>query len=194
MPVVVVDYDPSWPLAFEALRAAIAPELAGVALAIEHVGSTAVPGLSAKPVIDIDVVVPDAEVSAGIARLGQLGYAHLGDLGIPQREAFTAPAGGPRHNLYLCPQSSPALANHLAVRDHLRAHPAVAQAYGALKKQLAEQHADDIGAYIEGKTAFLVSILRARGFAEESLAQIARINQRAIASSCWCPGLHGPRK
>jgi GrpB-like predicted nucleotidyltransferase (UPF0157 family) len=76
--IVVVDYDPEWPRIFEILRAAIWRAVADIAISIEHVGSTAVPGLSAKPVIDIDVVVPEREISTGITRLTTLGYLHQG--------------------------------------------------------------------------------------------------------------------
>lgn len=126
--VVVVDYDPDWPSLFETLRASIWRTVADIVLSIEHVGSTAVPGLAAKPVIDIDVVVPEGAVAVGIDRLQALGYEHRGDLGVPQREAFRSPDGSPRHHLYLCPSTSLALANHLAIRDYFRARPAAAAA------------------------------------------------------------------
>jgi GrpB-like predicted nucleotidyltransferase (UPF0157 family) len=106
-PVVVVDYNPTWPAIFEQLRSSLWPAVSDVALAIEHVGSTAVPGLAAKPIIDISIVVPSArEVLLAIERLAALGYRHLGDLGIAGREAFRAPEGLPGHNLYVCPQES----------------------------------------------------------------------------------------
>ena len=99
-------------------------------------------------------------------------------MGVPQREAFRRPPGSPRHHLYLCPSTSPALANHLAIRDHLRANPSEAQAYGDLKKRLAIDFANDIDGYVEAKTTFLVAILRKVGFPTEALAEIERINRR----------------
>jgi GrpB-like predicted nucleotidyltransferase (UPF0157 family) len=177
--VVVVDYDPEWPGLFERLAAPIRKALAGVALSVEHVGSTSVTGLAAKPVIDIDVVVADGDVAEGIRRLTALGYVHRGDLGVPTREAFGRPEDEPRHHLYLCPATSPALANHLTVRDHLRARPDEAAAYGALKRRLAEAHPDDIDAYIRGKTEFLIGVLRKTGFDPEALAEIERLNTEA---------------
>lgn len=177
--IVVCDPDPAWALTFARLRDAIAPALEGVALAIEHVGSTAVPGLAAKPVIDMDVVV---EQGAGVARavraLEGLGYVHRGDLGIAGREAFRAPPELPRHHLYVCVQGCAALRNHLAVRDHLRAHPEQARAYGELKRELARVHAFDMDAYVEGKSAFLQRVLRASGFDAEELERIERANAR----------------
>ena len=99
----------------------------------------------------------------GVARVEALGYQHRGDLGIPGREAFGAPSGSRRHHLYLCPEGSPALANHLVVRDYLREHPSEARAYAELKKRLASQFADDIEGYVEGKTRFLLGFGPPRG-------------------------------
>jgi GrpB-like predicted nucleotidyltransferase (UPF0157 family) len=175
--IVVVDYDPEWPRVFETLRAPIWNTLADLAISIEHVGSTAVPGLAAKPVVDIDVVVPPEHVAAAIARLATLGYEHKGDLGIPGREALRHPPGSPRHHLYVCPAGNLALANHLAIRDALRADPAAAQAYGDLKKRLAVAYADDVDGYVAAKTGFLLDLLRRAGFVGPDLADIERLNQ-----------------
>jgi GrpB-like predicted nucleotidyltransferase (UPF0157 family) len=178
--IVVVDYDPEWPRVFGELRATLDGALRDIALAIEHVGSTSVPGLAAKPVIDIDIVVQESDVAHAIGRLEAIGYTHRGDLGIPQREAFRQPPGSPPHHLYVCPEHSPALANHLALRDHLRENAAAAEVYGALKKQLAIDFADDIDGYVEGKTAFIVDILGKRGLTPETLADIERMNRRPV--------------
>jgi GrpB-like predicted nucleotidyltransferase (UPF0157 family) len=176
--IVVVDYDPKWPEIFEQLRSAIWPSVKGVATAVEHVGSTSVPGLAAKPIIDISVVVPaESDVPAGIERLSSLGYVHRGNLGVAGREAFTSPSASPAHHLYLCPSDSLALANHLAVRDYLRAHPDVAGEYGRLKKELAARFAEDIDGYVDGKTDRIVRILKAAGFRRNELEAIERINR-----------------
>jgi len=161
--MLVVDYDPGWPRLFEALRASIWGAVADIAIAIEHVGSTSIPGLAARPVVDVDVVVAARDVAKGIERLTALGYEHRGDLGIPLREAFRRPPGSVPHHLYLCPANSPALANHLALRDYLRGNADAARAYGELKRRLAVAHAGNIDAYVEGKTDFIVSILRQVG-------------------------------
>jgi len=175
--VTVVDYDPAWPAGFETLRDGVWPVVADIAVAIEHVGSTSVPGLAAKPVIDLDVVVRSREdVPTAVARLATLGYAHLGDLGVDGREAFAPPPGTADHNLYVCPPDSPGLANHLALRDHLRRHPERAAAYGALKRRLAQAFTHDIDGYVAGKTAFIVGVLREAGFPEDALARIERAN------------------
>ena len=177
--VTVVDYDPAWPAAFERLRARIWPVVADLAIAIEHVGSTSVPGLAAKPVIDLDVVLRSGDdLPAAVGRLATLGYAHRGDLGIAGREAFEPPPGPPEHHLYVCPPDSSALANHLALRDRLRGDPELAAAYGALKQRLATAFAHDIDGYVDGKTAFILGVLRESGFPEEQLASIERANRR----------------
>ncbi len=176
--VIVQDYDPCWPQVFEDLRSPIQNALSDICLSIEHVGSTAVPGLPAKPVVDIDVVVRATDLEKGISGLGSLGYIHRGNLGIAERHAFNQPAGLPKHHAYLCPEGSTALANHLAVRDYLRANDSAVREYGALKKRLAAQYPNDIDSYVEGKTNFLVSILNQVGFDPMSLAEIVRVNKR----------------
>jgi len=156
-PVEVVDYDPAWPNEFERLKSRALGVLGGLAVAVEHVGSTAVPGLAAKPVVDIYVVVEDVPVA--IERLAGLGYAHEGDLGIPGREGFAWPAGEPRHHLYVCARDHEGLDEVLRFRDYLRAHPEDARAYGELKRGLAERHRHDRDAYAEGKTSFIEGVL-----------------------------------
>ena len=159
-PILITAYDPSWPGVFEALRVRAAEALGPLVLAIEHVGSTAVPGLAAKPIVDLDVVVCAADVPAAIRALERLGYRHEGNLGIEGREAFVWPAGTPRHHLYVCPAGSPELARHLAFRDRLRADPEVACAYAKLKRELATAYHHDRGAYTEAKSAFIQSVLK----------------------------------
>jgi len=159
-PVVVVDYDPGWPATFGRLRDRLAGALGRLAVAIEHVGSTAVPGLAAKPIIDLDVVIADrADLPAVIRRLQDLGYHHQGDLGVPGREAFATPAGAPAHHLYVCAVGTPALDRHLAFRDALRADPGVADAYGELKRALAARLGHDRSAYTDAKSAFVERVL-----------------------------------
>lgn len=176
-PINIVDYDPSWPDLFERLRSHVWPVVRECALSIEHVGSTSVPGLAAKPIIDMTVVVETrADVPTAIGRLATLGYVHRGDLGIKEREAFDAPADLPDHHLYVCPAGALSLHNHIAVRDYLRAHPDVAREYGELKRQLAETFQDDVDRYVAGKTAFIVDVLREAGFSPDELAYIEEEN------------------
>jgi GrpB-like predicted nucleotidyltransferase (UPF0157 family) len=177
--VIVVDYDPSWPEVFEHLRASVWPSVRDLATSIEHVGSTSVAGLAAKPIIDITIVVPTAsQIRQVIERLATLGYRHRGDLGVPGREAFARPGGTPAHHLYACPEGIAGLRNPVAVRDYLRRNPIAAQDYGALKKQLAARFPDDIDAYVEGKTDFILAILARSGFSAGELAEIRAINRK----------------
>jgi GrpB-like predicted nucleotidyltransferase (UPF0157 family) len=160
-PITVVDYDPHWPALFESLRVEVAGALGDLAQTIEHVGSTAVPGLAAKPIIDIDVLLRSAsDLSVCIERLAALGYEHRGDLGIPEREAFAAAPGRPAHHLYVCPHESREFRRHVAVRDYLRTHPSDASSYGELKRSLAVRYRDERSAYNDGKKEFIESLLR----------------------------------
>ena len=158
-PVVILDYDPKWPALFQFFRRRIGDALGGAAAAIEHVGSTSVPGLAAKPIIDIDVLLrSDAMLWWAIDRLATLGYLHRGNLGVPGREAFHAPANDPAHHLYLCPPGSSEFQRHMAFRDYLRAHPEDANAYSELKKGLAVRFRKDRIAYNDAKAEFVAGI------------------------------------
>jgi GrpB-like predicted nucleotidyltransferase (UPF0157 family) len=153
--VVIVDADPGWAEAFAALRDRILPAFVGMDVAIEHIGSTAVLGLAAKPVIDLVVVVPRAtDVPDAIARLATLGYEHEGDLGVPGRETFRGELAGPAHHLYVSAADAPSLEAHRAFRDALRADPTRAAEYAELKRALADS-TDGREAYTTGKTAFI---------------------------------------
>jgi GrpB-like predicted nucleotidyltransferase (UPF0157 family) len=170
--IVVSEYDPCWGHSFAQIHSRIATVLAGVAVRIEHVGSTSVPGLSAKPIIDVDAIVEARDVTAAIERLASLGYEHQGDLGVPQREAFRH-GHAPAHNLYVCVAGSLHLRNHLTLRDALRAYPDLVREYGALKRDLALRFPQDIEAYVAGKTAFVTRILERTGeFSPTELAAI----------------------
>jgi GrpB-like predicted nucleotidyltransferase (UPF0157 family) len=159
-PVVIVDADPSWPDAFARLRERLLPAFDGMAVRIEHIGSTAVPGLAAKPIIDLVIVVPDArDIPTAIARLATRGYEHQGDLGVPGREAFRGGPAGPAHHLYISAADSRSLEAHLAFRDALRADPALAHAYEDLKRRLAAALGHDREAYTEGKSSFVAEVL-----------------------------------
>ena len=159
-PVVIADYDPAWPDQFEELRTRAARALGDLALAIEHVGSTAVPGCAAKPVIDLDVVVRSADdIPEAIRCLGSLGYGHEGDLSTPGRHAFTYPEGEPRHHLYVVVEGSAAHRAHIRLRDHLRLHPEDAHAYAELKRALAAHYRSDWAGYTEAKSDFIERLL-----------------------------------
>jgi len=160
--VRVVEHDRQWSRLFVELSERVTAALGELALRVEHVGSTSVPGLAAKPVVDLDVVIPSrGDLPEAIHRLQALGYEHLGDLGITGREAFRRPPDTPRHNLYICARDSEELARHVRFRDYLRANPTEAERYAALKRNLAELHRFDIDAYCDAKTGFIESALSA---------------------------------
>lgn len=157
---MISEYDPRWPALFCELRDALPAGLRMCARSIEHVGSTAVPGLAAKPIIDIDVVVADeADVAEAIAMLAAAGYPHKGDAGVPGREAFDQPPHLPEHHLYLCVEGAGPLVAHLRLRDHLRANPGTAREYAALKRELTAAYGDDREGYTEAKTVFIERVL-----------------------------------
>jgi GrpB-like predicted nucleotidyltransferase (UPF0157 family) len=172
--IVVVEYDPDWPRRFERLRReyAAAMTAADVAvMAIEHVGSTSVPGLAAKPVIDCDIVVAGREVAAASRVLAGLGFVPLGELGIPLRWAFKEPDRLAGTNTYVIVAGSLALRNHLAVRDALRADPALREQYAAVKRR-AGAAAANIDEYGRGKNAMVQRILTAAGLTGAERASI----------------------
>jgi GrpB-like predicted nucleotidyltransferase (UPF0157 family) len=161
-PTTVIDYNPAWPQQFETIRAHLWPAVGEVAVSVEHVGSTAVPGLAGKPVIDVDVVVPgQGAVPLAIRALEELGHSHRGDLGIRGREAFTAVPGLPTHHLYVVVRDSPAHRDHVDLRDRLRSHPSDADRYAAEKKRLAPLLVTDREAYVDGKAWLVRELLTA---------------------------------
>lgn len=173
--ITVVDYDPVWPERFESLRAEYAAAMAAAevpVVTIEHVGSTSVPGLAAKPIIDVDIVVQAAGVAAASGVLISLGFTPLGDLGIPQRWAFRAPARLARTNTYVIVDGCLSLRNHLAVRDVLRRDKTLRDEYAAVKKQ-AGARLDDIDEYVLAKTDTVLKILAAAGLTDAERVSIA---------------------
>lgn len=160
-PVIIEDYDPRWPQLFEVLRSRISTTLAKLAVSIEHVGSTSVPGLAAKPIIDIDVLLRSSDdVPEVIRLLAEIGYEHRGDLGVTGREAFRANPGSIQHHLYVCPPGSREYERHIAFRDYLRLHTADAHAYALLKRDLACKFGADREGYNLAKSQFVQRILQ----------------------------------
>ena len=152
--VVVVPYDEAWKNAFEEIKTEIEAEIGALIIGIEHVGSTSVEGMSAKPCIDIDVIIKDYSVFGEIVRkLGAIGYIHEGDLGIKDRDAFKY-ADKPHlmlHHLYVCPQDSEELRRHITFRDFLRKNPEAVKEYSMVKEKAAALFPDEIEQYIAFK-------------------------------------------
>jgi GrpB-like predicted nucleotidyltransferase (UPF0157 family) len=178
--VVVENYNSRWVEDFNSIRVLVWPQIHDVAIAIEHVGSTSVPRLSAKPIIDVDVVVASADkIPAVIERLEKIGYEHQGNLGIEGREAFKAPPGSIRQNFYVCVEGALALRNHLILRNHLRSNAESRRAYGELKQKLANEFANDIESYVEAKTELILIILSQYGISTSELTLIRNANLRS---------------
>lgn len=164
--IVVADYDSAWPQQFAQVRERVWPAVHDVALRVEHVGSTAVPGLPAKPILDLDVVVgSENDVPVVLERLAGAGYRWQGDLGIAGRQAFL-PVGEqdlPAHHLYLVVDGNRAHLDHVLLRDLLRADPDARARYAALKRANALRAAGDMGFYVAAKAALVAELLtRAR--------------------------------
>ncbi|MGH7616459.1 MAG: GrpB family protein [Gemmatimonadaceae bacterium] len=159
-PIRLDPYDGLWPEEFEAEAARLERACRDLPLRLAHVGSTAVPGLTAKPVIDILAGVPPrANRAPYIAALVPLGYEHLGAYGIPGRDYFRR--GNPRsHHVHMVSWSSKLWRDHLLFRDYLRAHPGEATEYAVLKRELAAAAVGDKRRYSEGKGPFIKSVLR----------------------------------
>lgn len=161
--VVVAPYDPEWTDEFVAERARLAAALGGVACEIEHVGSTAVPGLAAKPVIDmLGGPPPESALEPYVRAFTGAGYEYRGEYGLPGREYFVRSdaAGARTHHLHLVVLGGGHWVRHLAFRDALRADAGARERYAALKHRLAAQHGDDRDAYTDAKSAFIDDVVR----------------------------------
>ncbi len=159
--VALVPYNPNWPALFEAEREQIAAALGDRVVEIHHIGSTAIPGLAAKPVIDIMLVVPKLDDAIDcIAPLHDLGYAFIDYPQNTERRFFRK--GQPRtHHVHIVAQGNAELRDHLAFRDALRSNPEWRNQYAALKYALAERHRNDRAQYSESKTEFVRKVLSA---------------------------------
>ena len=176
--ITVVEYALGWLARFERLRHEYAAAMAAAGVpvvAIEHVGSTSVPGLAAKPIIDCDIIVAEAQVAAASAALLSLGFTPLGELGIPQRWAFREPARLAGTNTYVIVDGCLSLRNHRGLRAVLRADAALREEYAAVKRQ-AGARAANIDEYGQLKSAVIQKILAAAGLSETERASIAANN------------------
>ena len=159
--VIVMPYNEEWKRAFSDIKNELDDALGDLALSIEHVGSTSVEGLSAKPIIDIDVVIEDiSKLESVIAALKKIGYRHEGDLGVPGREAFKYDGKEHlmKHHLYVCAKEAKELKRHLAFRDYLRTHADAVEAYSKVKEEGARLYPEDIDKYIEYKSPVIEDI------------------------------------
>ena len=156
--ISVVPYDSHWPPAFSLSSNEVRTALGPTLLAIHHIGSTSIPHMHAKPVIDMLAIVSDlATLDRHAAQMESLGYEPMGEFGIPGRRYFRRdnPAGDRTHQVHAFQHDSPQIERHLAFRDFLRAHPTPAHEYAELKQRLATAHPHDIEAYMAGKDPFI---------------------------------------
>jgi GrpB-like predicted nucleotidyltransferase (UPF0157 family) len=161
MKIVIVPYDPLWVPAFETASGEIAAALQDNLDEIHHIGSTAIPGMPAKPIIDMLAVVADlTALDQNAAEMQSLGYEVMGEFGIAGRRYFRRDnaLGQRTHHVHAFPSGSPHIHRHLAFRDFLRAHPALAEQYVAVKRRSAEAHPNDMNADNEGKDSFVKEI------------------------------------
>ena len=159
--VVVLPYDEQWKNDFLQIKEELINALGQLVIEIEHVGSTSVKGLSAKPIIDIDIVIKDySELKNVILALERIGYQHEGNLGIEGREAFRYDCKEHlrEHHLYVCPKDSLELKRHIAFRNYLLTHHDAVREYSRIKEEGAKLYPNDIERYIEYKTPFIEKI------------------------------------
>lgn len=176
----VVPYDSRWPRLYEQERGALEAALGRSGLAFEHVGSTAVPGLMAKPTLDIMIGAPDARVdAAAVAAIGSLGYGHLGEHGVPGREFFRKGLP-PTHHVHWTRRGAAFWSDQLLFRDFLRRHPAECEAYEKLKVELAERFRHDRPGYTASKAALIGELLE-----KARLAEGARKIVVDLEATCW---------
>jgi GrpB-like predicted nucleotidyltransferase (UPF0157 family) len=164
--VIVVPYDFNWNHEFQTIKLQLEKILQNSVIAIEHVGSTSVEGLSAKPILDIDVVIENQDRFEDVkSELESLGYYHEGDLGVKDREAFgyTDKQEFMTHHLYVCTQNSEELRRHIAFREYLKSHPEDREKYSEIKAQAAKMYPTDIDRYIETKGPYIAEIYKKIG-------------------------------
>ena len=160
---LVEQYNPEWPRQFEEIRKFLGEEIGKSCVRIEHVGSTSIPGMTAKPIIDLVLVINKEKFEGIKALLEERGYLHEGDKGIKEREAFKLkegiyPSDLAPHHLYVCDRNNEALRNHIAFREFLKTHKEYADELALLKRELADKYDNDRQLYIDGKAALCEEI------------------------------------
>ena len=160
--VVVEKWNPQWKYEYEKIVASLGKDIIYNSIKIEHVGSTSVEGLSAKPIIDLDIVIENDNFEIIKRLLNDKGYKHEGDLGIEGREAFSYSGKEELmiHHLYVCPKNSKELFKHITFRNFLENNPALAAEYSKVKEQAAVLYPDDIDKYMEFKSEIIEKIYK----------------------------------
>ena len=173
--IIVAPYSSIWKNEFEQIKKELMSVVSDIVISVEHVGSTSVPGLHAKPIIDIDIVIDYKKFEKVKAQLVKIGYFHMGNLGIEGREAFKykerlidgidSPACQYQdkshlmeHHLYVCDKNSDELKRHLVLRDFLRDNDEYCKKYADIKLEMANKYPHDIDRYILGKEPIILEI------------------------------------
>jgi GrpB-like predicted nucleotidyltransferase (UPF0157 family) len=187
--IIIEPYNPSWAAEFQKTKATLETILQGISyISIEHVGSTSIPDLAAKPVIDIDIIIPPSSLAATRTALAGAGYTDMGECGVPGRFQFRQPGfgahqgtfgertpdGALRQNTYAMIEGCPAIRNHLDIKRVLLEDEGLREDYGALKWELAEREFEGIAAYGGAKLAVLRKILRKAGWTDEDFADLKK--------------------
>ena len=177
--MAVVPYSSGWVNDFNSIKAIALPPIEHLILSFEHVGSTSVAGLAAKPIIDIDVVYDQPEnLPKIIQALESIGYRYEGNKGIEGRESFKAPVGAIKQHFYVCRAGTLGLRNHLILRDHLRKYPNDRDQYSKIKMEIAHLYETLPDDYLEAKTSFILEVLKKYDMTTDELAQIESVNMK----------------
>lgn len=179
----VLEYDPQWAVQFQTIKSQLETALEGTPyVSIDHVGSTSVPGLAAKPIIDIDIILKQEQLPGLIEALTTKGgYIYRGELGLPDRHMFkTADIADnvPKRHLFACIEGSQPARNHFAVRDLCRRDPEVRERYQALKLELSKRDFLDMDDYTEAKSELLSWMLSKAGMSEKDVMEITGLSKR----------------
>jgi GrpB-like predicted nucleotidyltransferase (UPF0157 family) len=159
MPIELRPQDPQWPACFDEATLALSAVLGRYALDIQHVGSTSIAGISAKPVIDIAIAIQQYPLPDELlAAVEALGYTYLGEYGIPHRHLFFRRDGPVGYNVHINELANDQFQRHVLFRDYMRAHPDAAREYENLKRELAARY-NDVSTYADKKSEFVQGIL-----------------------------------
>jgi GrpB-like predicted nucleotidyltransferase (UPF0157 family) len=160
--LVILPYDPNWKAEFERIRDYLTEQIGDLVVEIKHIGSTSVPGLCAKPIIDIVAIMESYDVFPQIvSRLEKVGFLHEGDLGVKEREAFKRiiPDNFMDYHFYICPKNSEENRRQTLFRDALIVDKALADEYGKLKTRLIGEVNGDRAFYTNSKTDFILEVM-----------------------------------
>ncbi len=181
--IIVKEYNSNWKIEFQKAYDFYKKLLADIKVNIEHVGSTSVEGMWAKPILDIDIIVENEKSSKLVlANLTNVGYNHIGNFGIEGREVLKYKPDNKyitwmTHNLYVCIDGCENLQNHLLLKKHLKKNKDAVKSYSEIKRNLAKMYPNDIDSYVDGKTELIIQFLKNEGMDMEELNRITAINK-----------------